>query len=123
MPSGMDAGSCPKSICGCGGAAEGTHTNNTNTTNTLNELPSPDPPHGGKGLGEEIEEECVVNMKIDPLFAIEEIFVPKDTYTINANRKGLGCVTPPNGPFETFTWNTIAKNAATIDVVEGVATS
>ena len=120
---GTDVGLRFKSTRGRGGVVEGIYINNINMINIPNEPLLFDLFYGGKGPGEETEEERAANTKTDLPPVTEETPAFKDIHITNVNCKGSGRAMFFNGLPEMPIRNITVKNVVITDAAEGAVIS
>lgn len=120
---GTDVGLRFKSTRGRGGVVEGIYINNINMINIPNEPLLFDLFYGGKGPGEETEEERAANTKTDLPPVTEETPAFKDIHITNINCKGSGRAMFFNGLPEMPIQNITVKNVVITDAAEGAVIS
>lgn len=112
-----------KSTRGRGGVVEGIYINNINMINIPNEPLLFDLFYGGKGPGEETEEERAANTKTDVPPVTEETPAFRDIHISNVYCKGSGRAMFFNGLPEMPIRNVTVKNVVITEAAEGAVIS
>ena len=120
---GTDVGLRFKSTRGRGGVVEGIYINNINMINIPNEPLLFDLFYGGKGPGEETEEERAANTKTDVPPVTEETPAFRDIHISNVYCKGSGRAMFFNGLPEMPIRNVTVKNVVITEAAEGAVIS
>lgn len=120
---GTDVGLRFKSTRGRGGVVEGIYIENINMINIPNEPLLFDLFYGGKGPGEETEEERAANTKTDLPPVTEETPAFRDIHISNVYCKGSGRAIFFNGLPEMPIENVTVKNVVITEAKEGVVLS
>ncbi len=120
---GTDVGLRFKSTRGRGGVVEGIYIENINMINIPNEPLLFDLFYGGKGPGEETEEERTANTKTDLPPVTEETPAFRDIHISNVYCKGSGRAIFFNGLPEMPIENVTVKNVVITEAKEGVVLS
>ena len=120
---GTDVGLRFKSTRGRGGVVEGIYINNINMINIPNEPLLFDLFYGGKGPGEETEEERAANTKTDVPPVTEETPAFRDIHISNVYCKGSGRAMFFNGLPEMPIRNVTVKNVIITEAAEGAVIS
>ena len=120
---GTDVGLRFKSTRGRGGVVEGIYINNINMINIPNEPLLFDLFYGGKGPGEETEEERAANTKTDLPPVTEETPAFRDIHISNVYCKGAGRAMFFNGLPEMPIRNVTVKHVVITEAVEGAVIS
>lgn len=120
---GTDVGLRFKSTRGRGGVVEGIYINNINMINIPNEPLLFDLFYGGKGPGEETEEERAANTKNDLPPVTEETPAFRDIHISNVTCKGSGRAMFFNGLPEMPIQNVTVKDVVITEAAEGAVIS